>query len=138
MWEDQVDKAEALMGRTRYQQHFRLLDYVSGADVGILYANALFFVFPSLYEGFGLPPLEAMHYGCPVMTSNASSLPEVCGDAALYIDPYDVDDIRAKMESLLSDENLRRQLAEKGRKRVEFFSMENYQKRLYEAYSKVL
>jgi len=138
MWKNQVGRAEALLGKTRYRRQLRLLDYVPRADIGILYANALFFVFPSLYEGFGLPPLEAMYFDCPVITSNTSSLPEVCGDAALYVDPYDVSDIRAKMESLLSDESLRKDMAERGRKRVRFFSMENYQRRLYEAYLRVI
>jgi glycosyltransferase involved in cell wall biosynthesis len=138
LWEDQIGRAEALLGKSRCKRHFKLLDYIPREDLEILYANALFFIYPSLYEGFGLPPLEAMSCGCPVISSNISSLPEVCGDAALYVDPYDVGDIRAKMESLLSDESLRRQLAEKGQKRVEFFNMPSYQKRLYDAYSRVL
>ena len=72
-----------------------------------LYQDCLFFIFPSLYEGFGLPPLEAMACGAPIVVSNAASLPELCQEAALYFDPTDVDDIAKKMELLLCDANLR-------------------------------
>src|SRR4029079_6083393 len=69
-------------------------------DLPSLYKNAQFFVLPSLYEGFGLPILEAMQSDCPVITSNISSLPEAGGDAALYVDPENADDIAAKMQQL--------------------------------------
>jgi glycosyltransferase involved in cell wall biosynthesis len=81
-------------------------------------------VFPSLYEGFGLPPLEAMACGCPVLCSNAASLPEVCGDAVLYFDPYQPKDIANKMEMLIHNHLLRTELVEKGRARAHRFTWE--------------
>jgi len=87
--------------------------------------NALtLLLFPSFYEGFGLPPLEAMACGTPVITSNLSSMPEVCGDAALYVDPYDVEDIKNKIEMLIKNENLQKELIQKGLQRVKGFTWE--------------
>ncbi len=100
------------------------LENVSDEDLPSLYKNAEFFILPSLYEGFGIPVLEAMNYGTPVITSNISSLPEVGGDAALYVDPNDTMDIAEKMKKLLHDDNLRKQLVEKGKKQIEKFSWE--------------
>ncbi|MFV9510461.1 glycosyltransferase family 4 protein [Tepidibacillus sp. LV47] len=88
----------------------------------IVNADAL--VFPSFYEGFGLPPLEAMACGCPVIVSNVASLPEVCGEAALYVDPYSPEDIAEKIKLLLSDDKLREELRRKGLERAKLFSWE--------------
>lgn len=96
--------------------------YVDDALLKQYFAHADCFVFPSLYEGFGLPPLEAMACGCPTLVSNIASLPEVCGDAALYCDPYDTEDIRAKIMLLLGSPSLRNALVTKGRERVKSFS----------------
>ena len=85
-----------------------------------VFADAL--VFPSLYEGFGLPPLEAMACGCPVIVSNAASLPEVCGDAALYFDPYRPEDIADKIMILLNDNALKAELKKKGKERALYFT----------------
>jgi glycosyltransferase involved in cell wall biosynthesis len=79
-----------------------------------------------------------MSLGCPVITSNVSSLPEVCGDAAIYVDPYNSDDIRQAIEKLINNPQMQLQLTEAGKKRVELFSMENYAKKLYEAYTKII
>lgn len=98
--------------------------YVEDGDAPFLLSGAHAFLFPSLYEGFGMPPLEAMACGVPVLTANTSSLPEVVGDAALLVDPYDVDSILFGMERLLDDEQLRRDLAEKGRARAALFTWE--------------
>jgi glycosyltransferase involved in cell wall biosynthesis len=84
------------------------------------WAEAL--VFPSLYEGFGLPPLEAMAAGCPVIVSTAASLPEICGDAALYFDPYSVNDIADKLMMVLKDPNLRASLRQRGHERARTFT----------------
>ena len=102
----------------------KFLHDVSDEDLPSFYQNALFFILPSLYEGFGFPVLEAMQYSCPVITSNVSSLPETGGDAALYIDPESVLDITSKMEKLANDENLRKEMIEKGKKQVAKFSWE--------------
>jgi glycosyltransferase involved in cell wall biosynthesis len=100
-----------------------------------LYTNARAFVFPSLYEGFGLPVLEAFSSGCPVMASNSSSLPEIGGDAAIYFDPSDAASFTNAMDRLLSDDNLRMQLIIKGYDRLKQFSWEKTTgetKRVYE------
>lgn len=95
---------------------------VSDAELKALYQSALALVFPSLYEGFGLPPLEAMACGCPVVASNAASIPEVCGDAALYFDPHAPDAIGAAMMRLHDEPELRGQLRERGARRAQRFS----------------
>ena len=137
LWEEEIGKLETLYGRG-FARKIRLLEYVSKKDLMYLYHGAFCLVFPSLYEGFGLPPLEAMSLGCPVITSNVSSLPEVCGDAAIYVDPYNSDDIRQAIEKLINNPEMQTQLVEAGKKRVELFSMENYAKKLYEAYTKII
>ena len=96
--------------------------FVSDADLQALYQGAHALVFPSLYEGFGLPPLEAMAAGTPVVTSNVSSLPEVVGDAALLVDPTSVDGIADAMARLMRDDELRVDLARRGRERSRAFS----------------
>ena len=101
-----------------------LLGYVADDDLPALLQGARFFCYPSLFEGFGLPVLEAQSYGVPVMTSTNSSLPEVAGDAALLVDPTDVDAIAAAMLRLSQDEALRQQLIEAGYANVRRFSWE--------------
>jgi glycosyltransferase involved in cell wall biosynthesis len=95
-------------------------------------------VFPSLYEGFGLPPLEAMAAGTPVITSNVSSLPEVVGDAALLIDPYEPNAIADAMRRVLTDPDLRADLRRRGLARVHEFSWERSVARVREIYGEVL
>jgi len=102
----------------------KFLDFVSDDDLPSLYKHALCFVLPSLYEGFGLPVLEAMKYGCPVITSNVSSLPEAGGDAALYVDPENVDDIADKIQKVISDKKLRETMMKKGYEQIKKFSWE--------------
>jgi glycosyltransferase involved in cell wall biosynthesis len=93
---------------------FRKTGYISDGELRALYNRAVGLVYPSLYEGFGLPPLEAMTCGCPVICSNAASLPEVCGDAAVYCNPNDINEISNQMKRLVSEPGLRTQLREKG------------------------
>ena len=94
----------------------------SDEQLADLYAAAECFVYPSLYEGFGIPPLEAMQCGCPVVCSNTSSIPEVVGDAGVYFDPLDVDAIRHAVESVVSSEPLKSALRAKGTVRARKFS----------------
>lgn len=109
---------EASPARTRIHR----LGPVSERALSTLYANALVFAYPSVYEGFGLPVLEAMARGTPVLTSNVSSLPEVAGDAALLVDPGSVDSIRSGLERLVDDPDLRERLIASGREREATFS----------------
>ena len=88
----------------------------------MLYLLARAFVFPSLYEGFGLPPLEAMASGTPVITSNLSSLPEVVGDAGLYVDPENVDELRETLERVVATSSLQSDLRARGLRRSRAFS----------------
>ena len=103
-----------------------------------LYSNALFFVFPSFYEGFGLPPLEAQACGCPVIVSNRSSLPEIYKDTALYCDPDDVEDIKNKMKMLIERSDLREDLREKGLFNVKRFSWDLSAKKLADVIKEVM
>ncbi|HCV44315.1 MAG TPA: glycosyltransferase family 1 protein [Bacteroidetes bacterium] len=97
---------------------------IAGSDevLANLYQHAAAFVYPSTYEGFGIPPLEAMHYGCPVVASNASSIPEVVGGAGIYFTPSSVDDIADRLESAVSDSALRSSIIEHGYAREKLFS----------------
>jgi glycosyltransferase involved in cell wall biosynthesis len=96
--------------------------YVPDEDLPALYNAADLFVYPSIYEGFGLPPLEAMQCGTPVITSNTSSLPEVVGDAGIMVNPYDVDELANKMYEVLTNDGLREELSKKGLERAKLFS----------------
>jgi glycosyltransferase involved in cell wall biosynthesis len=100
----------------------KLVGYVSDGELRALYENAAAFVHPSLYEGFGIPPLEAMAMGCPVIASDAAAIPEVCGDAALYFSPRDADALAALMSGLVSDTASRARLVERGRERTARYS----------------
>jgi len=102
----------------------KYLGYVTDEELKALYENAFCFIYPSLYEGFGLPPLEAMECGCPVLCSNAASLPEVCGDAVLYFDPYQPENIADKLELFINHPELRNELIEKGKTRAHQFTWE--------------
>ena len=99
-----------------------IADVNSGDALADYYRNASLLVFPSLYEGFGLPPLEAMACGCPVVASNASSIPEVCGNAAVYVNPKKAGSIAAGIKKVLSSEKLRKDLVEKGLARVKKYT----------------
>ena len=102
----------------------KFLDFVTDDDLPLFYQNAICFVLPSLYEGFGLPVLEAMKFGCPVITSNVSSLPEAGGTACLYIDPLDIDDIAQKLKQMIEDPLLRKKMVQAGRRHIKKFSWE--------------
>lgn len=98
--------------------------YLPDSEILSLYEQADFFVYPSLYEGFGLPVLEAMACGCPVVASNVSSLPEVVGDAALLVDPFDVEALTQAMLTLLNDDDLKRKMSRKSIEQAKKFSWE--------------
>lgn len=99
-----------------------LTGYLDDDSLQTMYKNALFSVYPSLYEGFGIPPLESMSYGCPVIASDIPALREVNGEAAMYANPLDIADMSLKMDLLIRDTELRNELSEKGRKQVKKYS----------------
>jgi len=113
------------------------LGYVPEADLPALYSLARLFVFPSLYEGFGLPPLEAMACGTPVVCANTSSLPEVAGNAALLVDPLDADGLATTMQQALGDEGLRARLVERGLRQAARFTWRAAAQQLLAIYEKV-
>jgi glycosyltransferase involved in cell wall biosynthesis len=92
----------------------KYLGYVTNEELKYLYANASLFIFPSFYEGFGIPPLEAMISGCPVLSSNTSAMPEILGDAAAYCDPSDSNDIAFQINDLINNGQLLHTLRDKG------------------------
>ncbi len=102
----------------------KFLDNVTNEDLPLFYKNAEIFVLPSLYEGFGLPILEAMQNDCPVVASNISSLPEAGGNAALYFDPNNAEDIAKTIEKVVSDKRLREDMIRKGKEQIKKFSWE--------------
>ncbi|GHU53213.1 glycosyl transferase family 1 [Clostridia bacterium] len=112
--------------------------YIDGTDKPALYAGAMFFVFPSLYEGFGLPPLEAMACGTPLLVSNAASMPEVCGDCAVYTDPESVSEIAEGLKRLSGDKLLRNSLSAAGLSRAKLFDWDESARQVFKAYTDVL
>jgi glycosyltransferase involved in cell wall biosynthesis len=116
-------------------QQVQFLGYVPDDDLPLLYNAARVFALPSLYEGFGLPPLEAMACGVPVVTSNVSSLPEVVGKAALLVDPYDIDAISDALDRALTDDSLRKTLITRGQIRAQSFSWQSAAQQLRQHYA---
>lgn len=102
--------------------NIKIIGFVPDEEMHWLYENALFFVYPSLSEGFGIPPLEAMANGCPVATSDTSCIPEVCGRAVEYFDPYDVNDMSQTLEKLIKDSPRRAKLKDLGKDHVKKYS----------------
>lgn len=113
-----------LLRKIESDSRIKLLGRVSDEQLIDLYSNAAAFIYPSFYEGFGLPPLEAQACGCPVIVANAASLPEVCADSALYCWPHDVRDIADKIDQLISSPELAQSLREKGTHNITRYSWE--------------
>jgi glycosyltransferase involved in cell wall biosynthesis len=123
--------------RSGVQNDVRFLGFVPIEVLRIFYDVAKVFVFPSLYEGFGLPPLEAMAHGTPVVTSNTSSLPEVAGNAALLVNPENVFEIRRGLQRVLVDATLRERMKQRGYEQAQRFSWTNSVSRILEIYREV-
>jgi glycosyltransferase involved in cell wall biosynthesis len=100
------------------------LGYVSDEELAILYNSAVVFIYPSFYEGFGLPNIEAMACGCPVITSDIPVMKEICGDAACYVNPYEMESIKDGIIKVLEDKDFRNELVQKGFQRIKNFSWE--------------
>ncbi len=138
------NRAEAKMleelraeGRAQGTRRVHHVEYVSSSMLVTLIRGARAVLFPSLYEGFGLPVLEAMLLGTPVVTSRVSSMPEIAGDAALYVNPYEIDDIAMAIRSITADESLRTELSRRGRAQAELFSVARYRERVGALYERL-
>ena len=123
--------------RSGVQNDVRFLGFIPIEVLRIFYDAAKIFVFPSLYEGFGLPPLEAMVHGTPVVTSNVSSLPEVVGNAAVLVNPENVFEIMRALHRVLMDQSLRDRMKERGYQQAAKFSWETSVRRILEAYGQI-
>ncbi len=104
-----------------FHQRIRYIGYIPDAELPTLYSSAAVLAFPSLYEGFGMPALESMACGTPVVAADRSSLPEICGDAVLLVDPFDSESIASGIDRVLSDEDLRSELTARGKRRARQF-----------------
>ena len=133
LWEEVYETVDKL----NLEKHVAFLGRVPSEDLVYLYNAAEMHVHPSFYEGFGLTPLEAMNCGTPVIVSNTSALPEVVGDAAMMIDPHDIDGLTVAMWRLLTEEELRQDLVDKGFKRAKNFSWLEAAKKTMEVYHKI-
>jgi glycosyltransferase involved in cell wall biosynthesis len=137
-WKGWGDHMEFKPNRTnRFQNRIFTTGHVNEEALACLYSSALALVFPSIYEGFGLPVIEAMACGCPVICSNAASLPEVAGDAALLIDPFRKEDLAEAMDRVAGDKALREDLARKGLSRAAGFSWEETARQTLEVFRSV-
>jgi len=123
--------------KSPFSQDIIFTDFVNDEDLPFLYSGAEIFIYPSLYEGFGLPVLEAMACGTPVIASNLSSLPEVAGEAGILIDPLEVEEIVQAMDKLSRDRELREELQKKGLERAKLFSWERVAKDTLELYQEM-
>ena len=126
------------LGSLKHREDVIVTGFVSPEEKAALYGNAELLCFPSLYEGFGIPPLEAMRYGCPVVCSDRASLPEIAGDAARYVRADDVEDIAEGMWKVIGDAEERRMLIEKGFARPERFSWDRSAEKLKKVCKEVL
>ena len=133
----QADSELSIIEQLGLQNKVTYLGYVPRCDLLALYANARIFVFPSLFEGFGFPVLEAMACGVPVITSNISSLPEVTGDAAYYVTPDSVTSITRALEEVSSNSRLRNVMIKKGLKRAGQFRWERTASRTMDCYDMI-
>jgi len=137
---DEISRLPALrraVHRHKLHKHVRFLGYLPDDQLAVLYRLASVFAFPSLYEGFGLPPLEAMASGTPVVTSNVSSMPEVVGDAAELVDPYDVDSIVEGLRRVLTDPVRAAEMRRKGLERAREFSWERSVAKTLDVYRRI-
>ena len=133
---DEISKK--LIKKAKQSDKIEFRENVSDEELIKLYNLAKLFIYPSFYEGFGLPVAEAMACGTPVITSNVSSLPEVGGDAVVYVDPNNIEDIKEKIIMILNDEDLQKQMIENGLKRAKEFTWEKSAKKHMEVFQKVL
>ena len=126
------------LDETKMHEHVNLIGFVDDEDIPALYSDAECVAYVSLYEGFGFPVLEGMACGTPVVTSNVSSMPEVAGDVAIMVDPYDVEAIADAIETVLTDSALREEMIQQGYKHASHFTWEKSARQLHSIYAQVL
>ena len=131
------EETQNLVAELKLERKVRFLGRVTDLELITLYSMADVFAFPSFFEGFGIPPLEAMACGAPVITSNTSSLPEVAGDAALLVDPNDISALARAIQSLLEDEQLRSELVQKGYQQAKKYTWDRSARRMLQVYQKL-
>jgi glycosyltransferase involved in cell wall biosynthesis len=131
------DETLRTLDETNVKDTVVLTGYVPERDLPALYSGALCFVYPSYFEGFGLPPLEALKCGAAVIVGNRTSLPEVVGDAALAVDPFDIDAITGAIKNLVNDAALRRELSVKGQQRASEFNWRETARKTLAVYNEV-
>ncbi len=131
-------RLQKIVQKLKLEERVIFTDLVPDKTLAILYREALVYVFPSFCEGFGLPGLEAMFYSCPVVASKAGSLPEIYGQAALYFDPENLEEMTEKIKTIMMDENLRKELREKGLAQVRKYSWQRCAEETYKAYKSIL
>lgn len=135
--EHYYEQLEVFASSSAAKDNILFTGFVTDAELKWLYQNAEAYVFPSLSEGFGLPGLEAMAHGCPVVSSNATCLPEVYQDAAIYFDPTDTDDMAAKIDQVVSDKKLAKELVSKGKKLLPRYSWRKMAEETLEIYNSI-
>lgn len=130
---------ERLLETKEFQEAKNIVftDFIADEDLQVLYENAESYIFPSLYEGFGLPPLEAMFYGIPVLSSSASCLPEILSDAVLYFDPLSAENIAEMIKNFIENKDLQMELQQKSREHIKNFSNKKMGLETLEEYNKI-
>jgi glycosyltransferase involved in cell wall biosynthesis len=136
--DENYERIKRLVAQRGLGESIIFTGFASEGQLRWLYENTAAYIFPSLSEGFGLPGLEAMVHGAPVVSSNATCLPEIYGKAAHYFDPYDVSDIAAKIEVVLTDDRLRKKLIENGKAQAKKYSWQKMAKQTLDIYKQVL
>lgn len=131
------EELNKLIFEYKLQEYVKFTGWVENEELKYLYQNATVFAYPSLYEGFGLPPLEAMACGTPVVTTNVSSIPEVVGDAALQVSPLDFEEMAYALNGILESKSLQEDLSQKGLERVKLFQWDKTASEVYEVYEEV-
>jgi glycosyltransferase involved in cell wall biosynthesis len=134
----EMSEAYRLVRNSGLDSYIVFLPFVSNKDLSYLYSHAIAFIYPSLYEGFGIPLVEAFYSGCPVVASSTTSIPEVCGHAAIYFEPNDDSSITAAIMRIFSDEKLRKEIISKGFHRALKYSWELNAIQTYQIYRRVV